>query len=274
LRKHNMEDLIRIMGILRGENGCPWDKAQTHDTLRPYLVEEAYEVIDAIDRKSTEDLVEELGDLLLQVVFHSRLGEERGEFNIGDVIDGVCKKMIRRHPHIFATTHVEDTQEVLKNWEDIKRAEKHVKTQTESMLNLPKVMPALMKAFKVQEKAARIGFDWDNVEDVMDKVYEEIDELKEVYKGRDRDRIKEELGDLLFACVNLARFLEMDPELTLRDATRKFIRRFNYVEEEAAKTDRDLQEMTLQEMDNLWEQGKNQEKNCNFPQRKKDFVNK
>lgn len=259
-----MQDLIDIMARLRGENGCPWDKAQTHESLKPYVLEEAYEVIDAIDRKNREDIIEELGDLLLQIVFHSRLAQERGDFDMGDVIDGICEKMIRRHPHIFGDIKVESAGEVLKNWEDIKREEKDVKTQTQSMKSLPKNLPALMLAFKVQEKAARVGFDWDNVEDAMKKVAEEMEELKEVYKGKNGDKIREEMGDLLFAAVNVARFLEVNPELALREATRKFIRRFDYVEQAAAKLDRNLQEMTLEEMDNLWEEGKKYEKKFYF----------
>jgi tetrapyrrole methylase family protein/MazG family protein len=260
LSKRTLDDLIEIMAKLRGNPGCPWDKSQTHETLKPFLVEEAYEVIDAIDRKSKEDLVEELGDLLLQIVFHSRLAQEREDFEIGDVIEGVCNKMIRRHPHIFGDITVEGTDEVLKNWEDIKLEEKDMKTEAQSMMSLPETLPALMKAFKVQEKAARVGFDWDDVSGAFDKVYEELDELKEVYNDRNSDKIREEMGDLIFACVNIARFLEVEPELALKDAVKKFIRRFNYVEVEAAKSDRNLQEMNLQEMDILWEQSKNHEK--------------
>lgn len=260
MEKRSLEDLVDIMAKLRGNPGCPWDKAQTHETLKPYLVEEAYEVIDAINRKNTQDLIEELGDLLLQIVFHCHLGKERGEFDIGDVIQGVCEKMIRRHPHIFGDVTVDGTGEVLKNWEDIKREEKDIKSQTQSMKNLPNTLPALMEAFKVQEKAARVGFDWESVDGALDKVYEELDELKEVYNGGIGDKITEEIGDLIFACVNVARFLEVEPELALKDAVKKFIRRFKYVEEAAAKSDRSLHEMSLQEMDKLWDQGKKLEK--------------
>lgn len=248
------------MAKLRGNPGCPWDKSQTHETLKPFLIEEAYEVIDAIDRNNKDDLIEELGDLLLQIVFHSRLAQERGDFDIGDVINGVCNKMVRRHPHIFGDITVEGTEEVLKNWEEIKREEKDMKTEAQSMMNLPKTLPALMKAFKVQEKAARVGFDWDDVKGAFDKVYEELEELKEVYNTGNSDKIREEMGDLIFACVNVARFLEVEPELAVNDAVKKFIRRFDFVETEAAKSDKSLQEMNLQEMDALWEQSKNQEK--------------
>lgn len=260
MAKYTMQDLIDIMAALRGENGCPWDKAQTHESLKPFLLEEAYEVIDAIDRGDANDLTEELGDLLLQIVFHSRLAEERGEFDMGDVIDGICEKMIRRHPHIFGDVKVENAGEVLKNWEDIKREEKDIKTQAQSMASLPATFPALMLAYKVQEKAARVGFDWADVKGAMDKVFEEMEEIKEVYKDNNCDKIREEMGDLLFAAVNVARFLKVDPELALRDATKKFIRRFNYVEQAAARSDRELQDMSLEEMDKLWEEGKKQEK--------------
>jgi len=255
-----MRDLIDIMATLRSEHGCPWDKAQTRESLKPYVLEEAYEVIDAIDSGNVSDLVEELGDLLLQIVFHCRLGEEQGIFNMEDVITAVCEKMIRRHPHIFGDTKADTVTQVLKNWEDIKREEKHVESQTQSMMELPQSLPALMKALKVQEKAARVGFDWDRVDDALDKVYEEIDELKEVYKSSNGEKINEEIGDLLFAVVNVARFLKVNPELALRSATDKFIRRFNYVEQAAANSDRNLQNMTLEEMDELWEEGKKREK--------------
>lgn len=256
----SLDDLVYIMAQLRGELGCPWDKSQTHETLKPFLIEEAYEVIDAIDRKSEEDLKEELGDLLLQVVFHSRLAEERGSFEIGDVIETVCEKMIRRHPHIFGNITVEGTDEVLKNWEEIKREEKDMKTESESMMQLPKALPALMKAYKVQEKAARIGFDWDDISGAFDKVYEEMDELKEAYTAKDQEKIEEEFGDLLFACINVARFLKVEPELALDHAVKKFIKRFKFLEAEAAKSDKILTDMDLQEMDALWEKSKKQEK--------------
>lgn len=260
MAKYDLDDLIKIMKILRGENGCPWDKAQTHETLKSCLLEETYEVIDAIDRKDSNDLAEELGDLLLQIIFHSSLAQERGEFDIIDVIDGICEKMIRRHPHIFGEVNVENQEEVMENWETIKNEEKSIDTATESMRNIPDVMPALMKAHKVQQKASRVGFDWDDAEGAMDKLYEEANELKEVYKGKNRDKIREELGDVLFAAVNVARFVKVDPELALKDATEKFIRRFNYVEKSATKFGKKLQDMSLDELNRLWEDGKFYEK--------------
>jgi tetrapyrrole methylase family protein/MazG family protein len=260
MSKYTMSDLLNIMAKLRSENGCPWDKAQTRQSLKPYVLEEAYEVVDAIDSDDKDELIEELGDLLLQIVFHCQLGKECGEFDMDDVIDGICEKMIYRHPHIFGNVHVENTEEVLKNWEELKQDEKNIKSQTESMNNIPKALPALMLAHKVQEKARRVGFDWDDIEGPLNKVQEELDELKEVYKGADRDKIREELGDLFFAVVNVARFLKVNPEIALRDAVYKFIRRFNYVEEAAKKLDKSLKDMTLNEMDDLWEEGKVKEK--------------
>jgi len=260
LAKEGFEKLVDIMAKLRGEGGCPWDKAQTHESLKPFLIEEAYEVIDAIDAENPEILKEELGDLLLQIVFHSRIAEEEGRFSINDVIEKVCDKMIRRHPHIFGEVKADTAEEVLKNWEDIKKEEKDFSSYAESMDRLPEQLPALMKAFKVQEKAARVGFDWDSVDGALNKVYEELQEIQEVYKSEKREKIKEEIGDLLFAVVNVARFLRVDPELALRDATKKFVKRFKYVEEEAKRQNKDLSKMTLEEMDILWEQGKNKEK--------------
>lgn len=258
--KYTLDDLVKIMAKLRGEPGCPWDKRQTHRTLRPFLIEEAYEVVDAIDRNNTKDLVEELGDLLLQIVFHSHIGHEKNAFDVSDVISGICEKMIRRHPHIFSDIVVNGTDEVLENWEDIKRQEKDLKTEAQSMRNLPKTLPALMKALKVQEKAARVGFDWDNITGALKKVSEELDELKEVYNTGNSDKIREEIGDLIFACVNVARFLEVEPELALNDAIKKFIRRFSFVETEAAKSDKNLRDMNLHDMDILWQQSKSREK--------------
>lgn len=260
MAKYDLSDLLKIMETLRGDKGCPWDKAQTHETLKSCLLEETYEVIDAIDQKDSESLLEELGDLLLQVVFHSRLAEEKGDFNMEDVIDGISKKMIRRHPHIFSDVKVDGEKDVLKNWETIKNEEKSIKTQTESMKKVPKVMPALMRAFKVQHKAARVGFDWDDAKGAMDKLYEEVDELKEVYKDENRDKIIEELGDVLFAAVNIARFTKVDPELALQDATEKFVNRFDYIERSVIKLDKNLQEMTLNDLNRLWEECKFHEK--------------
>lgn len=257
---YSIRDLVDIMARLRGENGCPWDKAQTPETLKTFLLEEAYEVMDAIDSGDPKELSEELGDLLLQIVFLSRIGEERGEFKFDDVVNIICEKMIRRHPHIFGEKRLENAEEVLKHWEEIKKEEKEVKSYAETMDKIPESFPALMRAYKVQEKASRVGFDWENVDGALEKVYEELNELREVYKGDDRGKIMEEIGDLFFAMVNVARFLGVNPELALREATNKFIRRFKYVEETSSKMGKKLQEMTLEDMDRLWDEGKIQEK--------------
>ncbi|MFD3155543.1 nucleoside triphosphate pyrophosphohydrolase [Haloimpatiens sp. FM7330] len=256
----DFSDLIGIMDILRGEDGCPWDKEQTHETLRKCLIEECYEVIEAIDEKDDDKLSEELGDVLLQVVFHSKLGEEDGYFNINDVIKGICNKMIERHPHIFGDLKVSNTDEVLDNWEKIKKKEQGLKTYTDTLKHVPKELPALMKSIKVQEKAAKVGFDWENIEPAMEKILEEYYEVKNVYKSKNKGIITEEIGDLIFACVNVARFLDIDPEYALNYTIDKFISRFQYIEQRAIEQGLKLQQMTLKEMDNLWNEAKKQKK--------------
>ncbi|MCT4620706.1 MAG: nucleoside triphosphate pyrophosphohydrolase [Marinisporobacter sp.] len=256
LKVYTMNDLLKIMERLRGENGCPWDIEQTHDSLKPYVIEEAYEVLEALEEGDMSLLQEELGDLLLQVVFHSQIASEFGDFDIKDVIAGISKKLIMRHPHVFAELHVDGTGEVLKNWEEIKRKEKNEKTYTESLKRIPKSLPALMKSYKVQEKAAKVGFDWDYVEDAIEKVKEELKELLEVYNTEEHDKITEELGDLIFAVVNVARFLKVDPELALNGTINKFIDRFEFIEKTATKNGKRLEEMSLNEMDELWNMAK------------------
>lgn len=254
--KYDLEDLLDVMSKLRGENGCPWDKEQTHESLRQYLIEECYEVIEAINKKDPDKLKEELGDVLLQVVFHAKIEEENDTFDIYDVIKGVCKKMILRHPHIFGSVKVKDAAEVLVNWDKIKKAEKGQKTQTEVLKDIPKELPALIRSAKVQSKAAKVGFDWDNVDDAMAKIYEELDELKEVYKSKELAKIIDETGDLLFACVNVARFLNVEPETALTGTIEKFIQRFEYIEKHASGAGKSMEDMTLAEMDKLWNEAK------------------
>jgi tetrapyrrole methylase family protein/MazG family protein len=252
--RFDIKDLEEIMDLLRGENGCPWDLKQTHHSLKPFLIEETYEVLEMIDEGDMVRLCEELGDLLLQIVFHARIGKEKGEFEMADVITKVSEKMIRRHTHIFGHVKADTPDEVLKNWEEIKRNEKGIQRYTDSLKAIPKNLPALMRAYKVQEKAAMVGFDWERVEDAEKKVFEEIEELKDVYKSGDRGKIKEEMGDVLFAVVNVARFLDVDPEEALRGTIEKFIDRFSYIEECARKANKDLKDMPLEEMDGLWNQ--------------------
>ncbi len=255
-KRYEFKDLVEIMAALRSENGCPWDRQQTHESLKRYLIEETYEVLEAIDLKDRDRLAEELGDLLLQIVFHGRIGQEEGTFSMDDVIDRICKKLIFRHPHVFGGEKVESPEEVLENWEALKKKEKAIKTQTGVLRDVPKNLPALMRSYKVQQKAAEVGFDWDNIHDVFDKVEEEIKELKDVYRSENMERITDELGDVLFAIVNLSRFLNVHPELALTGTIDKFIKRFEYIEEESAKMGRKLEDMSLQEMDGLWNKAK------------------
>ncbi|MDP4088384.1 MAG: nucleoside triphosphate pyrophosphohydrolase [Bacillota bacterium] len=249
-------DLLDIMEKLRGEDGCPWDREQTHESLKRYLIEESYEVLEAIDEQDDAKIVEELGDVLLQVVFHAVLGKEEGYFNINDIIGGICRKMIARHPHVFGDVSVSNSAEVLSNWEDIKREEKGMLSVTEEMEHIAKNLPALIRAEKIQSKARKVGFDWDRVESALDKVLEELNELKEVYNGENRARILEEIGDLLFAGVNVSRFLEINPEEALTNTSNKFIKRFEFIEKSAEREGMNLKDMTLEQMDELWEKAK------------------
>lgn len=254
--KYDFEDLLNIIARLRAPDGCAWDKEQTHKSIRTGLIEETYEVLEAIDKENDTMLTEELGDLLMQVVFHSQIATEEKRFDILDVTDGVCRKMIYRHPHVFGDVTVANSDEVLVNWEQLKKAEKHVTCQTDVLRNVPANLPALMRAEKVQKKAANVGFDWDNIEDVFDKVEEEVAELREAYASGDREHIVEEAGDLLFATVNLTRFVKTNAELALTGATEKFINRFALVESVVLESGRTMEEMTLAELDAIWNQVK------------------
>ena len=244
--RYNFEDLVKVMERLRRE--CPWDRKQTHESLKKYLIEEAYEVLDAIDSRDDEKLKEELGDLLLQPVFHAQIAKERGAFDINDVIDALVKKLIERHPHVFGNANPED---VLENWEK-KKTEKR-----ESVLEgVPKHLPALMRSQKLQDRASRVGFDFTEISQVFDKIQEEIGELKEPIEKNDRENIKHEIGDILTAVVELARFVGVDAEEALQEANERFIRRFQYVERRAKEMGKKLEDMSLEEMDELWEEGK------------------
>ncbi len=254
--KKDFNDLLEIMNTLRSEDGCPWDQEQNHESLKKYLVEESYEVLEAIDEKNDDKLVEELGDVLLQIVFHCQIGREQGFFNINDVIEKICNKMILRHPHVFSNIKLNTSEEVLVSWDKIKKKEQGLLSYTDELKHVPKNLPALMRAEKVQKKAAKVGFDWDKVEDALSKVLEEYYEVKNVYKGKERVKILEEIGDLIFASVNVARFLDIDPEFALNYTIEKFIKRFAYIEQISKSKDVDMMNMTLEEMDELWEEAK------------------
>lgn len=256
-KKYTLDDLVQVIRILRGENGCPWDRVQTHESIRQDMLEEAYEAADAIDKGNMENLCEELGDVLMQVVFHAEIEAEKGGFTIEDVIRGICEKMVYRHPHVFGNGEVQaDTAEqVLVNWEELKKKEKHTETQTEVMKNVPDALPALIRARKVQKKAADVGFDFPDALGAIQKVYEEIQELEESVKLENGTE-EEEFGDILFALVNISRFLKINPEFALTKAIKKFINRFEYIEKSALLQGKDLSSMTLEEMDLLWDEAK------------------
>jgi len=245
------------MERLRAENGCPWDRKQTHESLKPYLIEEAYEVISAIDSGNDDELKEELGDLLLQIVFHAQIAKEEDRFDIDDVAKTIVEKLIRRHPHVFGDVKVSGSDEVLQNWEKIKKEE-----GKESIFDgVPEGLPSLLKARRVQEKAKRVGFDWDNIEGTLDKVKEEFDELSEAIKIGKKEKISEEFGDLLFSLVNVSRFLDIDAEDSLRQTIEKFMKRLKNVEKIIKnKGSKDLKNYTLNELDEIWEDVKRKEK--------------
>ena len=246
------DELVGIMRRLRGPGGCPWDREQDHKSIRPYLVEETYEVIEAIDEENSDKIKEELGDLLLQIVFHAQMAEEKNRFTIDDVITHIVEKIKKRHPHIFQSTTVKDSQEVLRNWEQIKMTE----GRTSVLDGVPRELPALLKAARIQEKAARVGFDWDKIDGVFAKVEEELAEFREAYKEKDKARIEEELGDMFFALVNLSRFLDTNPEDALRGTINKFIKRFQHIERELEARGLKPTQVTLEEMDRIWEEAK------------------
>lgn len=258
--KKDFQDLLDIIETLRNPGGCPWDREQTHESLKSAILEECYEVIDAIENEDEDALIEELGDVLLQVVFHASIGKEDGYFDIMDLIGAISNKMINRHPHVFGNEEANTSEQVLVNWDEIKKEEKGIKTLTEEMQNIAKSLPATTRAYKVQKKAKKVGFDWDDVNCAMDKVKEELNEIKEVYNCEDKSIIEGEVGDLLFACINVARFLEVDGELALDKTIKKFIKRFSYIENEAIKNNKNLKDMTLEDMDKLWEEAKTSEK--------------
>ena len=256
--KKDFNDLLDIIETLRGENGCPWDREQTHESLEKALIEECYEVIDAIDQEDDDSLIEELGDVLLQVVFHASIGKEDGYFDIGDVIKGICDKMIRRHPHVFGESETLDSSnQVLDRWDQLKKNEKGYETLSDEMNGLTKGLPSLLRAHKIQNKAKKVGFDFKDVSEAINKLNEEINEVLDVYKTENKAKIKDEVGDLLFSCVNVARLLEVDEEIALNFTIDKFIKRFSYIEECANNKGLKINDLTLEDMNNLWEESKN-----------------
>ena len=251
---YGVKDLEEIVRILRAPGGCPWDAEQTHQSIRRNFLEEAYEAVEAIDEGSPEHLEEELGDVLLQVVMHARMEQEAGRFDLDCVADGICKKLIYRHPHVFGDVAVSGTGEVLSNWEALKRKEKGQATNTDALEAVARALPALWRAEKVQKKARKAGFDWPDVSGALDKLSEELEELKTA--AAEGTNVAEELGDLLFSAVNAARFLKVDPEDALNGATDKFIGRFRKVEAQAAAQGKAMEDMGLEELDALWERAK------------------
>lgn len=254
--KYDMEDLLEIMTILRSPGGCPWDREQTHQSIRNCFIEETYEAIEAIDTEDTDLLKEELGDVLLQVLFHAQIEKEAGRFDFSDVVNGIAQKMVERHPHVFGTGSVQDSEEVLVNWDAIKKRTKSQKTQTEVLRSVSKALPSLMRSQKVQQKAAKVGFDWPDITGALQKVEEETSELKEAVASGNPDACKEELGDLLFSAVNVARFLKTDSEEALSISCDKFIERFGKMERLAEQKGLAFADLDLKGLDVLWDEAK------------------
>jgi len=261
--------LIEIMAALRNpETGCPWDVQQDFESIKPYTLEEAYEVADAIERKDMDDLCDELGDLLLQVVFHARMAEEAGEFSFGDVVEAITRKMIRRHPHVFARSDADTPDAVKKQWDEIKQAEKRERAERRArrgmtedfkagfLGSVQRSFPALTEALKLQERAAKVGFDWSAPEPILDKIEEEVDELRVALRDGDKSKVSDELGDLIFAVVNIGRHVKADPEQALRGTNTKFRRRFNHIETVLDAEGESLEAASLERMEEIWQAAK------------------
>lgn len=252
-RRFDFYDLVRVMGILRGEDGCPWDQEQTHETLRQYLIEEAYEVASAIDDEDWAHVADELGDVMLQVVFHASIGNQYGTFELGDITTDICRKMIERHRHIFGDDVCEDAEAVVKNWEAIKKEQRGFTTQSQVLKDVSRTLPPLMRAEKVQKKARQVGFDWDDPRDALQKVEEEAREVRQALDEKDGAHLEEELGDLFFSCVNAARLAGVECETCLMKATEKFVRRFERMENAVLRDGKALKDLTINEMDVYWD---------------------
>ena len=254
---NSLSKLIKITDTLMGEDGCPWDKVQTRESLKPYLVEETYEVLDALDANDPEKIKDELGDLLYQILFHSKISSLKGEFNFQDVIDNLSEKMVRRHPHVFQEGELNTPDQVVKQWEEIKRNEKNQANQKSILDNIPKNLPSLLRAQKLQKKTAKEGFDWDQINDVFDKLDEEIAEFKEAVLKKKSADIQNEIGDIIFVITNIAKCYKIDAEEALRSTNNKFIKRFQYIEQKIEAKGKTLKDSPLEEMERYWQEAKN-----------------
>lgn len=254
--KYDINDLIRLVTALRAPDGCPWDRKQTHESIKKNFIEETYEVIEAINKNDCEGLKEELGDVLLQVALHCEMEREKGVFDFNDVANDICRKLVVRHPHVFGDKTAANSKEALDRWDEIKLKTKGMKKQSESMLKVPREFPALMRAQKIQQKAAKAGFDWRDKEGALDKLAEEINELKIALSSGVKADIEDEFGDVLFSCVNVARFIDVDSEEALTGATDKFMERYILVEKLAEERGIDMKASTIEELDKLWDEAK------------------
>lgn len=254
--KYNIEDLIRIVEVLRAPGGCPWDREQTHQSIKKNFIEETYEVIEAINKDDAEGLREELGDVLLQVLLHCQMESEKGVFDFNDVANDLCKKLVVRHPHVFGEKSAQNEAEALERWDEIKLKTKGMKKQSEAMLKVPREFPALMRAQKIQEKAAKAGFDWNDENGAIEKLLEEINELKNALSGGNQNEISDEMGDVLFSCVNISRFAKSDAEESLSASTDKFLSRYLIVEKLAEQRSVNMKEAPIEVLDELWDEAK------------------
>lgn len=254
--RYDIDDLIQLVTVLRAPGGCPWDREQTHQSIKKNFIEETYEVVEAINKNDAESLKEELGDILLQVALHAEMERERGSFDFNDVANDICQKLVIRHPHVFGDVVANNEKEALDSWDAIKLKAKGMKKQSESMLKVPREFPALMRAQKIQSKAAKAGFDWSSVDGAFLKLFEEINELKDALEKGSRSFVEDEFGDVLFSCVNIARFIDVDSEEALTSATDKFMNRYVLVEKLAEEKGVDMKNSSIDELDALWDEAK------------------
>ena len=263
-KQHSFDRVVKVIETLRGPNGCPWDKEQTRESIKPLLIEEAYEVLEAIEEKDPELIKEELGDLLLQVIFHAQIAKESNEFTIKEILDVLYDKMVRRHPHVFKGKDAKTSKEVLKQWEEIKKKEKKDKNKKSLLEGIPKALPALLYAQRLQDKASRVGFDWENVSQVYEKFKEEIEEFENAFAEGKKEKMEEEIGDLFFTLINISRFLKINPEDALKKTAKKFISRFHSMEKNIEETGSIIENLSLNELDKLWEKAKEKELSGEF----------